>query len=308
MNDALQLWFITDGRPGHANQLKGLAERLASKRRCEIHWLDISRQPLRKTGRRGLMAQFGAQQLPQWVIAAGSRCHLPLLWTSAVCRARSIVLMKPSLPRCLFDVAIIPEHDSPPNSPKILATRGVLNVMQPIHSGRDAGRGLVVLGGINKHFAWNNDTILQQLQAIAGSRSDLQWLVSDSPRTPPGMLDAVAALGLDNVEVLPFSECPPAWLREQLATVAEAWVSRDSVSMVYESITSAVPTGLLELPAIRDSRVTRSMQQVLAAGLATGFEHWQAGRALALPAEPLWEADRAADWILQTLEGSQSHG
>ena len=305
MATTLRLWFITDGRPGHLNQLRGLAERLEEKVPCQIHWLDISQQGFRKAGRRGLCEQFAASSLPDWVVAAGSRCHLPLLWAAKVSGARSLVLMKPSLPRCLFDAAIIPEHDAPPVSPKILVTRGVLNVMQPTFENRDKRRGLIVLGGVNKHFAWDNDAVLAQVLAIANARSDLHWTVSDSPRTPPGLLEALASEAVANIDTLPFSDCPPGWLRAQLAAVAEAWVSRDSVSMVYESITSAVPTGLLALPPLRDSRVTRSMASVLAAGLAKGYESWSAGEPLPPPAEQVWEADRAADWLLNTLEGNK---
>ena len=73
MATTLRLWFITDGRPGHLNQLRGLAERLEAKVPCQIHWLDISQQGFRKAGRSGLCGQFAASSLPDWVVAAGSR-------------------------------------------------------------------------------------------------------------------------------------------------------------------------------------------------------------------------------------------
>ena len=302
MTDALRLWVITDGRLGHLNQLRGLVARLEAKRRCQIYWLNIAKTPFKKTGRRGLLSQFAAEQPPHWVIAAGSRCHIPLLWTSRLSGARSLVLMKPSLPLAWFDAAMIPAHDAPPARPAVLVTQGVLNSMVPTCSGRAKDLGLVLLGGINKHFDWDNAAVVEQVQAIVTSQPDIHWRIGDSPRTPPELLDTLRAMPCDNISVIPYADCEPGWLPGQLAEVGQVWVSRDSVSMVYESITSGAPTGLLQLRQRRDSRVTRSMQQVINAGLATAFEHGDLSQPLPPSTQPLWEADRAADWLLARME------
>lgn len=302
MASALQLWVITDGRLGHLNQLRGLVSRLESKRPCEVRWLDISKTPFRKTGRRKLLEQFSADSAPDWVVAAGSRCHLPLLWTAWRCRARSLVLMKPSLPLALFDAAIIPAHDAPPAKQNVLVTDGVLNNIEPTYSGRVADTALVLLGGINKHFDWDNAAIAAQLQALVASQPQVHWRIGDSPRSPSGLLEQLRELPGDNVSLVSYADCGAGWLAAQLAEVSQVWVSRDSVSMVYESITSGAPCGLLQLTPSRDSRVTRSMQQVIDKGLATAFEHCDVQCPLPPSRQPLWEADRAADWLLTRTE------
>ena len=302
MRDVLRLWVITDGRLGHLNQLRGLVARLEAKRPCEVHWLDISQQAFKKTGRRNLLVQFAAERSPDWVIAAGSRCHLPLLWTSRFCGARSLVLMKPSLPLAWFDAAIIPAHDAPPQRPSVLVSQGVLNTMTPKADERFGDRGLVLLGGTNKHFAWDSAAIVAQLQAIIDAQPGVHWRVSDSPRSSAELLDKLRALPCDNMTIIPYSDCGAGWLPGQLAEVGQVWVSRDSVSMVYECITSGAPTGLLQLDCLRDSRVTRSMQQVIDKGLATAFERSDVTQALPPPSQPLWEADRAAEWLLERTE------
>ena len=302
MRDVLRLWVITDGRLGHLNQLRGLVAQLEAKRHCQVHWLDIAKTPFKKTGRRGLLSQFAAEQTPHWVIAAGSRCHIPLLWTAWRCKARSLVLMKPSLPIALFDAAMIPAHDAPSERAKVLVTRGVLNSIVPTFDGRSADIGLVLLGGINKHFAWDDATIVAQVQAIVASQPGIHWRIGDSPRSPPALLDKLRALPANNMTIIPYAECGPGWLPCQLAEVGQVWVSRDSVSMVYECITSGAATGLLQLEPLRSSRVTRSMQQVIDKGLATAFEHCDVNQALPPSTQPLWEADRAADWLLERME------
>ena len=74
------MWIITDGRLGHLNQLRGLIERLQAKADIELHWLDLSVQPFRFTRTQGLLSQFHSQEKPDWVLSAGSKTHLPLLW------------------------------------------------------------------------------------------------------------------------------------------------------------------------------------------------------------------------------------
>ncbi len=295
----MQVWVITDGRLGHLNQLKGLVARLQDKVELNVSWLNIAEQGFAYTGRAGLKAQFASEQLPDWIVGAGSRSHLPMLWLKWLTGGRVLVLMRPSWPLFLFDAICMPRHDSPPVRKNVLATQGVINHIVPVSEGRDPARGLILLGGINKHFAWDNDTILAQVQQIAAAAPEVVWLVSDSPRTPADLLDRIAALGVENIETIAYQKTGAGWLQANLAAVGQAWVSCDSVSMVYESISSGAHTGLLMLPTLRESRVTKSMAQVLDAGLASGFAATNLSAYLPAAAYSLWEADRAADWLLE---------
>jgi mitochondrial fission protein ELM1 len=295
---ALQLWLITDGRLGHLNQLRGLVTRLQQKTATQVHWLNIAEQGFKYTGRAGLELQFTAGSRPDWIISAGSRSHLPLLWCKWMTGGRALVLMRPSWPLWMFDAVCMPFHDSPPPRKNILGTHGVINHIVPVKEGRQVDRGLILLGGINKHFHWDNDVVLNQLRQISEAAPGVEWLVSNSPRTPQGLLESVAALQRPNIRIMPYSDTGPGWLPATLAEVAQVWVSCDSVSMVYESISSGAATGLLTLEPMRESRVTRSMAQVRRDGLAVGFDTADLSQALPPAAQSLWEADRAADWLL----------
>ncbi len=297
-NKPLQLWVITEGRAGHVSMLLGFCRRLEARMAIETRWLDVSKTPFRYRGRDALLAQFGATEKPDWVLGTGSHCHFPLIWTRWVMGARSIVLQCPRIPLALFDVVVAPEHDAPRKSPHIFVSQGVLNKIEPVTEGRNPGRGLVLLGGINKHFDWNDAAVVAQVTAIAKAQPHVRWCVSDSPRTPEGVLDQIAQQKLDNVELVPFSECGVDWLQQQLAAAGQVWVSRDSVSMVYEGLSAAAPTGLLHLAPLRDSRVTRCMEGVLERGLATAYESADLTRPLPPPAAPLRETERAVDWFI----------
>lgn len=291
--------MITDGRLGHLNQLRGLAARLQSKTGVELHWFDLAATKFAFTGREGLKRQFGSEQAPDWILAAGNKTHIPLLWCKWVMGGKAMVLMRPSLPLRLFDAVCMPFHDSPPKRRTVLGTYGVINHIVPQDGQRHQGRGLILIGGVNTHFRWNNETILGQVKRIASAMPECEWVVSDSPRTPVGLLNEVAGLGLENLSVLPYSDTGKGWLPKILAEVSQVWVSCDSVSMVYESVSSGAPTGLLELEPSRESRVTKSMAQLTESGLATRFTDADLSSPLSPAARALWEADRAADWWLQ---------
>lgn len=309
MSEALTAWIITDGRPGHLNQIRGLVARLQAKCDLQLAWLDMSKTPFRYTGRQGLLRQFSAPadplaKRPDWIIGAGSHCHRPMLWTKWLTGGRALVLMRPSWPLWLFDAACIPIHDAPPERPSVLATQGVLNVIEPSSDPRHSDQGLVLLGGVNRHFVWDDAAILEQIVAIADAQSEVQWRVSDSPRTPPAFLTELRRQNRDNIHIMPFGHSGGGWLQQQLAQAGQVWVSRDSVSMVYESITAGAPTGLLGLEKKRDSRVTRSMDQVLASGLASDINGADLHHPLSAAEHALWEADRAADWLLAMSRGA----
>lgn len=297
---SLSMWFITDGRLGHLAQLRGFAERLEAKADVRIRWLDLSVNGFQYAGRDKLLAQFSATDTPDWVVGAGRPCHAPMMWCKQRLKCRAIVLSKPSTwPLCLFDAACIPAHDGPPQRSNVLATQGVLNNIVPERQARDASRGLILLGGISTHYVWDDVAILEQVLAVATSSPSVAWLLSDSPRTPESLREKLAALSVANLQWTPYNECSPGWLKQQLAELGQVWVSRDSVSMVYECITSGAPTGLLSLREAKNSRVTRSMKQVLAGSLVADYENWMLEQPLVPSPTGLWEADRAADWFLE---------
>ena len=94
----LTLWLLGDGKPGHENQSLGLADALSRRVPCEVHRVSIA-------GKRGIVTRVKAAlqaseglPVPDLVIGAGHATHFALLWLARKHRARSIVLMKPSLP------------------------------------------------------------------------------------------------------------------------------------------------------------------------------------------------------------------
>ena len=104
-----------------------------------------------------------------------------------------------------------------------------------------------------------------------------------------------------NVSFTPHTDTHPQWISEQMQQCNEIWVTPDSVSMVYEAITCGTPSGLFELTPSKPNRINRGIQSLLDAGFIGSFSRWRHDRTLTTQSHQLWEADRAARWLLERI-------
>ena len=295
MTRAIVVWAFTDGKAGHENQTRGLLAALAHHQPVDARWIRVPAYAsvLSSLMTRRFLPGVGLPP-PDLLIGAGHRTHLPLLAARRAHGGRTIVLMRPSLPRAWFDLCLIPEHDATAGA-NVLNTRGALNPVEPGQKNPHAG--LILIGGPSRHHGWGENDILSQVESIAASEKNVQWTLTTSRRTPSATTARLRALSFRNLTVVPVTETGPDWLPERLATAAQAWVTEDSVSMVYEALTANVATGLLQVPEKRASRVARGIAALVGDGLVTRFADWQGGKKLEAPAVPFNEASRVAAWI-----------
>jgi mitochondrial fission protein ELM1 len=293
---ALTLWLILDGKPGHENQSIGLAEAIQRRVACDIHRISIAGKGGFFGRIRVAIAASAKLPKPDFIIAAGHATHLPLLWLARKYRARSIVLMRPSLPLRFFDLCIAPAHDFPkkPQRKNLILTRGAIN---RVHAGELPKTGkLILIGGPSKTHGWNAAAMLEMLAKLTATGD---WQLTDSRRTPEGFLDQIKK-NLPNIEIFSCNETAPDWLPDKLSRAKEVWVSEDSVSMIYEALSSGARVGLLPVPCLNShSRVLRGVDELIADRFLTTFSDWNQTGHLVQTAQLLNEADRCAEivWI-----------
>jgi uncharacterized protein len=290
----ITLWRISDGKAGHDAQSRGLTTALARIVSCEIFDIHVTPQ----TGY--WSALFGpgpdaARNLPDpdLIIGAGHRTHLPMLRARRARGGKIIVIMKPTLPTRWFDLCFIPEHDQSPDQANIKTTRGAINTIVP-STVRDPDKGLILIGGPSRHYRWDENRLLLQLLHIAGG-SAVRWEVTDSPRTPDSTRARLSKPVSNNLVFTPYNTTPLDWVSTHLQTCGQVWVTEDSVSMLYEALSSGSAVGLLEMPAKKKSdRIAIATRHLAEKGLITTYEQWTATGTLKTPTSPLYEADRCA--------------
>ncbi len=298
----LIIWRLTDGKPGHEKQTLGLAHALLSKRPGECFDLVA---PVRSTALlHWLQGRFPAGNglpAPDLLLAAGHATHFAVLAARRAHGGKAILLMKPSLPLALFDLCVIPEHDNPPQRDNVVPIRGVLNDVRTAATA-SPDHGLILIGGVSAHFGWDDAAVATAVVAIARSTPQIAWQLTTSRRTPATFLDALPHPLPTNLELIPHHETGPGWLEAALAEAGQVWVTEDSVSMLYESLTAGAGVGLLRLPQPRDSRVRRGVEKLVADGWVTPYEAWQHGLPIARRLEKFNEASRVTDLILEKMD------
>ena len=292
---SLRLWLIGDGKPGHENQSLGLAEAMQRRVACDIHRISIAGKGGVIGRIRAALAQSTGLPKPDFIIAAGHSTHLALLCLARKHRAKSIVLMRPSLPLWCFDLCIAPSHDFPkkPTRKNLILTRGAINRVGASDSPK-TGK-LILIGGPSKTHGWDGEAMLDMLAKITVGDG---WQLTDSRRTPEGFLDQ-ARVRLEGLEIFSCQQTSPDWLPSKLREADEVWVSEDSVSMIYEALSSGARVGLLSAPRFNpNSRVLLGIDELIEAGFLTPFSAWQDAGHLRPAPEALNEAARCAGIVL----------
>ena len=293
---ALVIWQLTDGKRGHERQSAGLIAALARRRALDVHRVDVS------AGRLAYALEFLTARFPHanglpdpdFLIGAGRACQLALLAARRARGGRAVYLMRPALPWRCFDLCIVPRHDRPPLSSRILISEGPLNPLQPARV-RDATLGLILLGGPSAHHGWDTRQVVQQIERIVGSEPALRWTITDSRRSPADLAVAIERLVGDKVTYRRAAQTDVDWLPDILARAAQAWVSADSMAMLYEALTGGARVGLIEVPVRRHDRIAGVAADLIARG-------WVAPAGAQLPARApvvLAEAERCAEVLLE---------
>lgn len=205
--------------------------------------------------------------------------------------------MKPSLPRFLFDLCIIPQHDHPDEeNEKIIISRGALN--RVVSASKPKQNGLILIGGTSHHHGWDQETLKSCLNEIL-TYSACDWSITDSRRTPNGFLDE---MNHPRLTIYPHQRTDHQWLKAQMAQAAEVWVTEDSVSMIFEAASSGAKVGLLPMKALKkNGKIEKAIDDLATNGHITRFIDWQITHALSLPPYPLQEAARCAAIVIKKL-------
>lgn len=300
-----QVWWFTDHKPGHASQVRGLVNALRAFGDFELVEIDCRRRPtLPATPAR-----------PPLILGAGQKSHRPMLRAKQHTGGLAVVLMHPVGPlghrKPGFDLHVVPEHDDVPAADDVILTTGALNPLTA-DGPHDPTRGVMLVGGPAKRYGWDTDQVVERLHGIVERSPEIRhWVATSSRRTPDAAVRALARLH-EKVEFTPADQTPRGWVAEALAQASVAWVTEDSVSMIFESLTAGCRVGLLPLPyrpgygelylGWGPGHVAKGILLLKERGLVTPWAEWDAGQPLPNPAAPLAEAQRAAELVWKRWE------
>lgn len=306
------IYIISDEKKGHLSQTRGLAEALLERAMQKAPNAPHSIHEVSIVGKNWFSRLFYKGKdldmpRPDLILCAGHSTHLAAISLSRHLRCPRIVCMKPSLPTGMFDLCIIPRHDIPEGkqpAENVFLTNGAINTIKP-RPNEPKKDTLILIGGPSKEFDWDAETVINQLSTIV-RHSTNNIVLTTSRRTPKDFVQDVTAT-CPSIRVEPVDQTGPTWVQDHLACAREVWVTQDSVSMVYEALSSGAPVGVIEMKRKRSkkegkiSRVSRGLDLLTGDGDVSTFTSWASEHKLPQNNNILNEAGRAADFVLTKL-------
>ena len=261
----LHIWRLIDGKPGHEKQSLGLVLALSKLKKVTCDDIKVGHSVPTQIIEflLGVFPLGKKLKKPNLIIGAGHRTHFSILAAKRAYGGKSIVLMKPSLPYFLFDLCLVPEHDNPPKRANIISTNGALNPL-----GLDGlpkkipSSHLILIGGPSPHYVWDNNLIIEQIEEIVkkGQKNIPQWILTTSPRTPKEFIENLRGRKLSELKIYHYKDTKPGWVEEMLLASENAWVTPDSISMVYEALSANCKIGVLKLKeSTKNDKVARNI-------------------------------------------------
>ena len=249
------IWRFLDGKIGHEKQSLALVKFLKIETKTKLFNIGISNLASIFLKYKKLIKL----PKPDLIIGVGHKVHLSVLISKIIFGGKSIIIMKPTIPINWFDLCIIPEHDEYKGKGLIYRTKGALcdgeiNVVE-----KNTKKSLILIGGISKNFVWDSEYIFEQIEKLISNNSSTKFLLSISRRTPEDFIVKLKALKNMNLIIIPMKDQEENWLENQFKKTKITWITEDSISMIYESLTAGQLVGILKQKKSNNKRIENSL-------------------------------------------------
>jgi mitochondrial fission protein ELM1 len=230
--EEITVWVFKDGKKGHEKQTDALVNALSELKKVFVTEVNINED---------WQTKLNLSKPADLLIGAGRKTHSPLLKTKKVLKkgAKTILLMKPNMPAWWFDLVIAPKFDFFlfPNRENLIRTDGVLAKYSNLDIEKNTG--LIVIGGKSRHFHFRKKVLAHQLEWLINTKyPTIKWDITTSPRSP----DLKMPVHKGNAKFYDWKKTSDNWLSEKIAKAEYTFLTPESVSTLYESLSTKTKT------------------------------------------------------------------
>ena len=262
------IWAFRDKKRGHEKQIDALLSEIRKGKKGEDFFIQCGQssflsiffsyfksQPTKEIQK---IKKNGIFSSPDLIIGAGHRTHLQVLVARKLFpKAQTLLIMKPSLPSNLFDIIIAPKHDKFLLRPQhFIQTNGALCAYSEKNLSQK-NEGLILLGGENKYYDFNIENIRQQIDFIFKKFPNHFWTITNSRRTPNMHLEKQER---KNVRIIDWQNTKKDWLFEKMCQSEIIFVTPDSISMIYEALSTHSQVYAFDIETISKQKSKISLQ------------------------------------------------
>ena len=244
-------WF-KDSKIGHEKQVQAILDNLALTQDLVIEEINVSNPVWLELFLYLLRIKPKQDLVPDIIIGAGSATTISMLRYKTGNKTKVISVMKPQFFQRRFDLIVAPRHDFqaiPENVHTYIGSIAKVRISEDLEN-----IGLIVIGGINRHFDFNYEHILLQINFIISLYPEINWIIFNSRRTPQDINIAIK----NNKQIKKFIDFNENFepLDNYISKAKIKFVTPDSVNMIFESLSSSGETFLFEMKKFKDNKIT----------------------------------------------------
>ena len=254
----MRIWWFKDSKIGHEKQVRAILDNLACSEDFILEeissnnpiWLELLLYMLKIRPK--------IDSIPDVIIGAGSKTNIPMLRHKLHKKTKVISVMKPQFFQKRFDLILAPRHDFlaiPENVHTYIGSLAKVRISNNLEN-----IGLIVIGGINRHFDFNHDHILLQINFITSLYPEINWIVFNSRRTPQKFNTEIKK-NKDIKKFVNFNENFEP-LDNYISKAKIKFVTPDSINMIFESLSSSGETFLFEMKKFKDNKITILIEDI----------------------------------------------
>ena len=275
----MNILWIKDGKKGHEKQVQALLEELSKTIDIKIYQEDYHISSLKrffdtfhhstsyvfkKYDSCKILKSYNQNDV-HLVVGAGSNIHIRILLLKKALKdiynkdIFAISVLTPSLFKNEFDFICAPKHDEIKlsNYKNIVFFEGSIAKVSTQEPDDDIG--LIGLGGTNKHFVFNEDDLIKQIEYILSLYPNKDWYLFSSRRTTELMISKINILSNSYSNLITTHQS----FDEIIRRASIKFITQDSMNMVYESLSSKGQTLVFNMKYKNENKITKQIKKLL---------------------------------------------
>lgn len=246
------LW-VKDNNIGHEKQVDVLLKELSKKLNLKIDSRIVKNSFLFQKKIDNVKSNYY-----DILIGAGHKTHSILLKNKKNQKktTKVIAILSPTFYKSKFDIICTPSHDKHKFNSKdnVIFYEGSLVTVSLKETREDVV--MIAIGGKNKHYIFDQDHIYDQMEYFLSINSNKHCYIFNSRRTPREISKKISSQYKDNERItfVDFYDNRSNISIEEIMHQSQSkLITRDSVNMVYESLSCKGDTYLFDMHAKRGS-------------------------------------------------------
>ena len=257
------LW-IKDNKTGHEKQVKVLLDELSKDLELDIDERIVNgRFPFFKKIKQVEKNYYDI------VIGAGHKTYSLLLDVKKYQKddCKTIAVLSPTFKKDYFDIICAPLHDKNKfkSSDNVIFFEGSLAKVSTNEPIKDIT--MIAVGGTNKHYRFDNSHLIYQISFLINLYSNNNIYIFNSRRTPDSFNKELDKITKDNANITfaNINNNQSISIDEILQKASTKFISRDSINMIYESLSTRGDTYLLDMKDIKsNNKVVKNVNHLIA--------------------------------------------